>query len=132
MQTRQMPITKTEASMTTVLLLQELSGDSGKYGSCWLVPISYSLGEWCCRVRRRPVFPVTAARLPCWQAICGVMHNIPVTPESFSYHEPRDSCRLFLMKSHHLLRDLRNESACPLRRCFGQVLRAACCRFYRQ
>jgi hypothetical protein len=35
------------------------------------------------------------------------MHNIPVTPESFSYHEPRVSCRLFLMKSHHLLRDLR-------------------------
>jgi len=35
------------------------------------------------------------------------MRNIPVTPESFWHHESHDICRLFLMKPHHLLKDLR-------------------------
>jgi hypothetical protein len=37
----------------------------------------------------------------------GDLRNIPVTLESFSYHELNGSCRLSFMKRHHVLRDLR-------------------------
>jgi hypothetical protein len=50
---------------------------------------------------------VTGGRLPYRQANCRVIQIITVTLESFSYHELHDSCRLFLMRPHRVLSDLR-------------------------